>query len=55
MKKVKNHDIVADLRKVRDSMSLKHWKNPELFMRKLEAAANRRREEVAMLDRLHYL
>jgi hypothetical protein len=53
MKKVKNYNVVADLRKTRDSMSLKHWKDPELFRRKLEAAAARRQEEVVVLNQLY--
>jgi cysteinyl-tRNA synthetase len=46
MKEAKNYNAVAAIRKIRHSMSLKHWRNPELFKLKLLAAAKRRREQI---------
>ncbi|NML40429.1 hypothetical protein HHL17_24745 [Chitinophaga sp. G-6-1-13] len=41
MKKAKKYDALAEVRKVRDELSVKYRNNPELLFRDLKAARER--------------
>ncbi|WP_143306175.1 hypothetical protein [Chitinophaga vietnamensis] len=50
MKKVKEYDAVAEVRKIRDEMSLKYWNNPELMAHDLKEASERFEKRMAALS-----
>lgn len=47
MKQEKRYNVIEEVRKVRDRMSLKHWNNQVLFKMKLDAAAKRLQEQLS--------
>ncbi|NLR58875.1 hypothetical protein HGH93_12235 [Chitinophaga polysaccharea] len=40
MKKAKKYDAVAEVRKIREKLSVKYWKHPDLLFRDLKAASD---------------
>ncbi|WP_188316222.1 hypothetical protein [Chitinophaga agrisoli] len=46
MKKAKKYDAVAEVRKVREKLSVKYWENPDLLLRDLKAARQRYHSEM---------
>jgi hypothetical protein len=47
MRAEKSYNVIEEVRKVRNRMSLKHWNNPDLFKMKLDAAAKRLQEQLS--------
>lgn len=41
MKKSKKYDAVAEVRKIREELSLKYWGNPDLLFKDLKAVRKR--------------
>lgn len=41
MKKSKNYDAVAEVRKIREELSLKYWGHTELLLKDLKAVRKR--------------
>jgi protein-disulfide isomerase len=45
MKKTKKYDAVAEVRKIREKLSVKYWKRPDLLFRDLKAASEQYHQE----------
>lgn len=47
MPQAKRYQVIEEIRKVRNRMSMKHWNNPALFQMKLDAAGKRLQEQLS--------